>query len=131
MDYKNAEMISTEMKTAITQLNCPVCGYMEIQGNTCPNCDTDVSLIRMLQQLPQTEKTRRQVKVAGWQLAFTGVILVIGMGLGALGCFLFLQPQIFTSSSPSPVVINSRQNNSKFTIQNALIKDPTNEYDRM
>ncbi len=124
-------MISTEMKTAITQLNCPVCGYTEIEGNTCPNCETDVSLIRMLQQLPQTEKPRRQVKVAGWQLAFTGVILVIGMGLGALGCFLFLQPQIFTSSSPSPVVINSRQNNPKLKIQNALIKDPTNEYDRM
>ena len=35
------------------------------------------------------------------------VILVIGMGLGALGCFVFLQPQIFTATSPSPVVINS------------------------
>ncbi|MDF5722327.1 MAG: hypothetical protein PUP91_17930 [Rhizonema sp. PD37] len=35
-----------------TKLNCSVCGYTDIEGNNCPNCDTDLSLLRMLQQLP-------------------------------------------------------------------------------
>jgi hypothetical protein len=37
-------------------LNCPVCGYKEIEGNTCPNCDADLSLIRSLTELPALEK---------------------------------------------------------------------------
>ena len=36
-----------------TKLNCAVCAYTDIDGNICPNCATDLSLIRMLQQLPQ------------------------------------------------------------------------------
>lgn len=34
------------------KLNCPVCEYKEIEGNICPNCDTDISLIRRLYELP-------------------------------------------------------------------------------
>ena len=36
-----------------TKLNCTVCAYTDIEGNICPNCATDLYLIRMLQQLPQ------------------------------------------------------------------------------
>lgn len=88
------------------KLNCPVCGYTDIEGNICPNCDTDLSLNRMLQELPRVE-TRSQAKVAAWQLTAAGIILLIGMGLGAVGCFVFVQPQILTAAVtvPSPVVI--------------------------
>lgn len=37
------------------KLDCPVCGYKEIEKDVCPNCDTDLSLIRMLQELPQLD----------------------------------------------------------------------------
>jgi hypothetical protein len=88
------------------QLNCPVCGYTEIEGNICPNCDTELSLLRMLQELPQVEKPR-SAKVAAWQLTTAVIILLIGMGLGTVGCFLFIQPQSLTATVtvPSPVVI--------------------------
>lgn len=36
------------MKTLIL---CPVCGYDGIEGEFCPNCDTDISLIRALKEL--------------------------------------------------------------------------------
>ncbi len=36
-----------------TKLNCSVCGYTDIECSNCPNCATDLSLLRMLQQLPQ------------------------------------------------------------------------------
>ena len=39
-----------------TKIDCPVCGYQGIEGNICPNCDTDVSLIRSLAELPQLRK---------------------------------------------------------------------------
>ncbi|MBD2777212.1 LysM peptidoglycan-binding domain-containing protein [Iningainema tapete] len=91
-----------------TQINCPVCGYTEIEGSNCPNCDTDISLLRMLQQLPHAEKPRQQVKIATWQLAAALLILVIGIGLGAIGCFLFLQPHVprSTVNSPSPIAVS-------------------------
>ena len=37
------------MKQKIT---CPVCDRKEIDENICPNCETDLSLIRMLMELP-------------------------------------------------------------------------------
>ncbi|PZU97288.1 MAG: hypothetical protein DCE90_06955 [Pseudanabaena sp.] len=41
--------------TESIKLNCPVCGYQDIQKNICPNCDTDVSLLRSLLELPILE----------------------------------------------------------------------------
>lgn len=94
-------------------LNCPVCGYKEIEGNTCPNCDADISLIRSLTELPALEKAesaggvRRTPKVAIWQVGVALLILIFGIGLGTLGSFLFLQPQLVrnTVNSPSSVAI--------------------------
>ncbi|MBN4002489.1 LysM domain-containing protein [Nostoc sp. LPT] len=88
------------------KLNCPVCDYQEIEGDTCPNCDTDLSVIRMLKELPQVEDPVRQVKITKWQLGVALVLLIIGIGLGAMGSFIFLQPQLhtLTVSSPNPVI---------------------------
>ena len=94
-------------------LNCPVCGYKEIEGNICPNCDADLSLIRSLTELPALEKAesaggvRRTPKVAIWQVGVALLILIFGIGLGTLGSFLFLQPQLArnTVNSPSSVAI--------------------------
>lgn len=88
-------------------LNCPVCGYKEIQGNTCPNCDADLSLIRSLTELPTLEKAegvRSRSKVAIWQVGVALLILIFGIGLGALGSFLFLQPQLVSNKITSPPV---------------------------
>jgi len=90
------------------KLNCPVCGYQEIEGNTCPNCDTDLSLTRMLQHLSPVEKLHPQVKVATWQLGVAFVILLFGIGLGVWGGFVFfsLKPYTTIVNIPSPVVIS-------------------------
>lgn len=94
-------------------LNCPVCGYTEIADNTCPNCDTDLSLIRLLTELPSSpqvtelKKPQRQPKVAGWQVGVALLILIMGIGLGTMGSF-FLQPQLIskTINSSSPVTVS-------------------------
>lgn len=97
-------------------LNCPVCGYKEIEANTCPNCDADLSLIRSLTELPALEKAvgsegaeeaggvRRTSKVAIWQMGVALLILIFGIGLGTLGSFLFLQPQLVSNKITTPPV---------------------------
>lgn len=34
------------------KLTCCVCDRPGIEGNTCPNCETDLSMVRMLMELP-------------------------------------------------------------------------------
>ncbi|MDJ0678141.1 MAG: LysM peptidoglycan-binding domain-containing protein [Calothrix sp. MO_167.B42] len=91
------------------KLNCPVCGYTGIEGNNCPNCDTDLSLISILQELPILETSLPKSQVSRWQLVTAGLILLIGMGLGILSSFVFMQPQVMTASVtvPSPVIITT------------------------
>ncbi|MEH2346930.1 MAG: LysM domain-containing protein [Nostoc sp.] len=88
------------------KLDCPVCDYQEIEGDTCPNCDTDLSVIRMLKELPQVENPLQQVKISKWQLGVALLLLIIGIGLGAMSSFIFLQPQLqtLTVSSPDPII---------------------------
>ncbi len=88
------------------KLNCPVCGYTEVEGNICPNCDTDLSLIRMLQELPAVETSPSKPN-SRWQFLTALLILLIGMGLGVLGTFMFIQPQVITAevTATSPVII--------------------------
>ena len=82
-----------------TKINCPVCGYQGIEGNTCPNCDTDVSLIRSLEELPQRPKS--------WTTGITILMLMIGITIGAGGSFFALQTAIYTATVPKPTVTNS------------------------
>ncbi|WP_071190679.1 LysM peptidoglycan-binding domain-containing protein [Trichormus sp. NMC-1] len=90
-----------------TKLNCPVCGYQEIEGNICPNCDTDLALIRTLQDLPQLKKPLSQSKFSKWTLTVALLMLMIGIGLGAGGSFLIVKSSPFIStivSTPKPSV---------------------------
>lgn len=91
------------------KLNCPVCGYTELEGSNCPNCDTDLTLIRMLQQLPAIETSPPSKPNSRWQLLTAILILLIGMGLGVLASFVFMQPQVITAevTATSPVIVNT------------------------
>lgn len=87
------------------KLTCPVCGYREIEGNSCPNCDTNLSLIRSLSELPssslpvanQSNFIPKPPRVMTWQLGLAGIILLIGIGIGALGNVMFMQPQFLSN----------------------------------
>jgi hypothetical protein len=36
-------------------LNCPVCDRQNIETNICPNCETDLSRLRILLELPELQ----------------------------------------------------------------------------
>ncbi|BAZ86593.1 LysM peptidoglycan-binding domain-containing protein [Dolichospermum compactum] len=80
----------------ITKIDCPVCGYKGIESNSCPNCDTDVSLIRSLAELPQRPKS--------WTTTIAIFMLIIGITIGAAGSFFALQTAIYTATVPKPTV---------------------------
>lgn len=108
------------------KLNCPVCGYQEIEGDTCPNCDTDLSLMRMLHELPQRKNSILQAKFAGWPLGFALLMLIIGIGLGAFGSFLFVQPNLYTATifPANSVAISSTSPNPAANIPIPPTKSP-------
>ena len=119
-----------------SELSCPVCDYTEIAGNSCPNCDTDLSLIRLLTELPLSspqatvvEKPQPQQKFAGWQLGAALLILMLGIGLGAMGSFLFLgRSHLFTNnvdSSRRPIASKSDRAAAPPIAQKTVSQQPT------
>lgn len=83
-----------------TKLTCPVCDRPEISGDICPNCETNLSLIRMLTELPVTEPVTATTKpqqqgISAWLLASAAMcLLVFGIALGAVSYAFFCQPSI-------------------------------------
>jgi C4-type Zn-finger protein len=43
-----------------TKLTCPVCDRSEITTHICPNCETDLSAIRLLAELPVVEAIKSE-----------------------------------------------------------------------
>ncbi|RUS97048.1 hypothetical protein DSM106972_085980 [Dulcicalothrix desertica PCC 7102] len=88
------------------KLECPVCGYKEIEGDSCPNCDTDLTLIWRLCQLSEV-RTSAPTKIQAWQFVVIGFVFLIGLGIGTISSFLFIQPQSInaTVNVPNPVIV--------------------------
>jgi LysM domain len=84
------------------ELSCPVCAYTEITGNSCPNCDADLSVIRLLTELPL--ETQIQQKTDRWRLGAALLLLLLGIGLGVGGSWLFFQPSIFSVTTIKPPI---------------------------
>ncbi|WP_242031111.1 LysM peptidoglycan-binding domain-containing protein [Anabaena sp. FACHB-1237] len=68
-----------------TKINCPVCGYQGIETDICPNCQTDVFLIRSLQGLEPDIKDKL------WSTGIAILMLIIGITIGVGASFFALQ----------------------------------------
>ena len=120
------------------ELSCPVCASIEIAGDSCPNCDTDLSLIRLLTELPPSspqatvlEKPQIQLKFAGWPLGAALLILTMGIVLRAASSFLFWQPsQLLTTTvdSPSPIAIKSDRTAAPPVAQKTVNRQQPTQY---
>jgi hypothetical protein len=70
------------------KIDCPVCNRSAIEINICPNCQTDLSLIRMLTELPVLALNPKLVDVAypprhrwGWQPVTLLISILLNLGL--------------------------------------------------
>ncbi len=71
-------------------MNCPVCDRPNVKGDVCPNCDTDLSLIRKLQSLPPVP-SRIPVGIATGAIA---LLFIFGVAFGVVGHATYAsQPQ--------------------------------------
>lgn len=96
------------------KLTCPVCDRSQIETNTCPNCETDLSTYRMLAQLPvetpiEAKELKRTFPI--WLPVGVAILfLLLGLGLGFAGNSVIArqQPQTpptsTTISNPIPNV---------------------------
>jgi hypothetical protein len=78
-------------------LTCPVCDRPDVEGDICPNCETNLSTFRLLAELPIVEPKKALGSTIKIWLLSGILVFVIGMSLGATGgSLLSKQPQ------PSP-----------------------------
>ena len=94
------------------KLTCPVCDRSEIETNTCPNCETDLSTYRMLEELPvetlvETKEPKRNIPILLLGIAI--LFLLLGLGLGFAGNSVIAKQQqtipttdLSTSTSTQP-----------------------------
>jgi C4-type Zn-finger protein len=64
-----------------TKITCPVCDRSAIEINICPNCQTDLSLIRMLSELPQAGSVSDSSRRLGWLIGIFLINIILIWGL--------------------------------------------------
>ena len=110
------------------KLTCPVCARREIEGDICPNCETHLSLFRMLAELPVAAKAASPAKlqkqsITTWlPVGLTILLVIAGIGLGAAGnSFLSRQQQPIrqtsTATSNQIPAITQNQPTPKLLVQ--------------
>lgn len=84
------------------KLTCPVCDCSEIEGDICPNCETNLSTFRMLAELPALNRGKLKILLP----VAIAMVFFVGMSLGATGNYLLSKQQsVVQTSTPisSPV----------------------------
>ena len=90
------------------KLTCPVCGRSQIETNTCPNCETNLSTYRMLAELPletpvEAKEPKRNIPIC-FPVSVAGLFLLLGLGLGfASNSVIARQQPQTTPSNPNPI----------------------------
>lgn len=83
-----------------TKITCQVCQHPNIEDNTCPNCETDLTLIRMLIELPAQDESALSpsaISPAYPRRKQALLFLLAGLILGIIGSFAF---STYSSSPP-------------------------------
>lgn len=79
----------------MTQIKCPVCDYPDVTEQFCPNCDSDVSIIRALMELKPyiAQGTSEHIQEKGKKRSIQDILWLITIfALGfVLGWFIFFR----------------------------------------
>ncbi len=108
-----------------TNLTCPVCDRPDVEGNICPNCETNLSTFRLLAELPIVEPRvffGSTMKI--WLLSGILAAFVLGMSLGATGgSLLSKQPLPPTATSiPGSTNTNIQAKSTQATPLNPCVR---------
>jgi LysM repeat protein len=84
------------------KLNCPVCGYQNVEGRTCPRCHTDLSRIHQIQPFTQVNNSHPAKQDNIWTSGISLLLLVIGITVGIGGSFFAVQNHLYTATISPP-----------------------------
>jgi hypothetical protein len=65
-------------------ITCPVCDRGAIEISICPNCQTDLSVIRMLSELPAIESIEANSPWWKWSIGILISAILLGWGIWVL-----------------------------------------------
>lgn len=104
------------------KLSCPVCERSEIETNTCPNCETDLSTIRMLIELPTLELNNKQKKPQGGLILVVIGLIIVASIIGSLGGYIIAQNT--SNSNLAPLAEENNQYTPTSTIAKTVTSEP-------
>lgn len=90
------------MSYYVTPLTCPVCDRSGIEGDICPNCETNLSMVRVLAELPLFSKSNYLLLIL---LIFIFLVLGISIGVISYPKIFSLTEKVIISPVPISVVI--------------------------
>jgi hypothetical protein len=99
------------------KLTCPVCDRTEIETNTCPNCETDLSTIRMLKELSFLDN-KTEVKPVKASLVY----LVLGIALLTIITGIYGGYSIANNQYQASLDKINQEKNSPVIVENTEIK---------
>ncbi|BAQ61258.1 hypothetical protein GM3708_1664 [Geminocystis sp. NIES-3708] len=94
------------------KLTCPVCDRQEIETNICPNCETDLSTIRMLKELPLLENKLDSKKNSLIIYLFI-ILLILGIIIASFSSYLIAKNNYNASLEAMKKELNEQVNQVK------------------
>lgn len=85
------------------KLTCPVCDRPNIEGNICPNCETDLTPIRQLQELPEVAVQSAPIPQPDWRKNTPRLIFAIAIIMLLLGVTIGASFETQVSQQPAPI----------------------------
>lgn len=101
------------------KLTCPVCDRTDIETNICPNCETDLSTIRLLKELPEIEQ-KENPKLQNLLIIPLVSFLIIGLLVGSFTGY-FISKNNFNKSLQA---INQENNKPVKIVESKRITKP-------
>lgn len=88
-----------------TPLNCPVCDRTGVTTNICPNCETDLTSLRLVVDLPPASPPRPWLFPL---LTFLGLLVGLGLGLGLNrpSPMVMVNPPVTPPTIESPILLS-------------------------
>ncbi|MDJ0510572.1 MAG: hypothetical protein QNJ64_15160 [Crocosphaera sp.] len=102
-----------------TKVDCPVCERLAIEEDNCPNCETDLSLIRMLMELPEQSLNTMPKSWKYLGISVAVILFILGLTLGGSANYLMskneqkIPESSIVNDSPSLTIENTHTSSSK------------------
>ena len=118
------------------KLTCPVCDRSQIETNTCPNCETDLSTYRMLVQLPvetpievKESKPKRMISI--WlPIGVAILFLLLGFGLGFAGNSVIARQQPQTTPTSTTASNSVPKTKSDELVVSPIVAEKSQELEK-